>query len=479
VSQRPRSRTRPAERQRRSDPARRTAYLTLRAVADGAYANLELAEQQRRAGLSSRDAAFSTELCHGTLRMLGLYDPIVARAARREVDTVDGPVLDVVRLGVHQLLGMRVPDHAAVSATVALARQEISVGSGGFVNAVLRRVSERDRATWVTEVTQDLQDPIEAMAREHSHPVWVVRALRAALVTHGLATPDTVQSQLSAVLEANNTPGPLTLAARPGLHAESDLATAGAEPSNAAATAWTWSRGNPGDVAPVRDGRAAVQDAGSQLVAAALLEAQVHGEDTGRWLDLCAGPGGKTGLMAAAALAHGAALRANEVAPHRADLVRSTVRAAIDAGARVEVTVGDGTAIGADQPGLYDRVLVDAPCTGLGALRRRPEARWRRQPADLVELAPLQRGLLTSALQATRPGGVVLYATCSPHIAETTLVVQDVLARSGLAEQLDARSLVRHRDGTGYTRLGPGPSAQLFTHLHGTDAMFLAVLRRT
>jgi len=478
VTRGPRSRTRPADRQRHSDPARHTAYLTLRAVANGAYANLELAEQQRRARLSGRDAAFCTELCHGTIRMQGLYDPIVAVAARREVDTIDAPVLDVLRLGVHQVLGMRVPDHAAVSATVALARQEISAGSGGFVNAVLRRVSERDRAAWVTEVTREMQDPIEIVARQHSHPVWVVRALRAALVTQAEATSGEVESELSAWLEANNTPGPLTLAARPGLQAEEDLEAAGATPSNASATAWTWSRGNPGDLPPVRDGRAAVQDAGSQLVAAALLDAEVDG-DKGRWLDLCAGPGGKTGLLAAAALARGARLRANEVAPHRAQLVRATLSAAIGAGAQVEVTTGDGRTIGQDEPEQYDRVLVDAPCTGLGALRRRPEARWRRQPSDLVELAGLQRGLLASALSATRPGGVVVYATCSPHLAETSLVVQDVIRRAGSAAELDAHPLLRHRDGSPYDDLGPGPAAQLFTHRHGTDAMFVAVLRRT
>lgn len=478
MSQRPRSRTRPAERQRHSDPARRTAYLTLRAVAHGAYANLELSDQQHRARLSGRDAAFCTELCHGTLRMRGLYDPIVAVCAQREVDSIDEAVLDILRMGVHQILGMRVPDHAAVSATVALARQEISQGSGGFVNAVLRRVSERDRASWVTAVTTDLDDPVEALAREHSHPLWVARALRAALLTHGQARQGSELHELGELLEANNTPGALTLAARPGLHAEPELRAAGATPSEASPTAWTWSRGRPGDLAPVRDGRAAVQDAGSQLVAAALLDAPVE-DDRGQWLDMCAGPGGKSGLLAAAALSRGAQLRANDITPHRAELVRSTLRAALAAGAAVEVTTGDGTTIGSEDPQRYDRVLVDAPCTGLGALRRRPEARWRRQPSDLVELAPLQRALLTSALRATRPGGVVLYSTCSPHIAETTFVVKDVSADFGSVEEVDARPLLRRRDGSGYERLGPGPSAQLFGHLHDTDAMFVSVLRRT
>lgn len=172
-------------------------------------------------------------------------------------------------------------------------------------------------------------------------------------------------------------------------------------------------------------------------------------------------------------------MHANEVSEHRAELVRHTMRAAISAGADVQITVGDGRSVGTEHPEHYDRVLVDAPCTGLGALRRRPEARWRRQPSDLTGLAPLQRSLLTSALQATRPGGVVVYATCSPHIAETTLVIDDVTRAFADVSVEDIRPLVRHRDATAYTDLGPGPWAQLWPHLHDTDGMFLALLRRT
>jgi 16S rRNA (cytosine967-C5)-methyltransferase len=125
-------------------------------------------------------------------------------------------------------------------------------------------------------------------------------------------------------------------------------------------------------------------------------------------------------------------------------------------------------------------VLVDAPCTGLGALRRRPEARWRRQPADLGALGPLQRRLLASALDAVRPGGVVGYATCSPHRAETRAVVADVLRKRADVEQLDAREVFVEVSGGALdaATLGPGPDAQLWPHLHGCDAMYLALLRR-
>jgi 16S rRNA (cytosine967-C5)-methyltransferase len=123
-------------------------------------------------------------------------------------------------------------------------------------------------------------------------------------------------------------------------------------------------------------------------------------------------------------------------------------------------------------------VLVDAPCTGLGALRRRPEARWRRTPQDLAGLGPLQRDLLTAAVEATAPGGVVAYATCSPHLAETSFVVRDVVKRRDDVELLDARPHLLDAAGRPLDHLGEGPTVQLWPHLHGTDGMFLALLRR-
>ena len=184
-------------------------------------------------------------------------------------------------------------------------------------------------------------------------------------------------------------------------------------------------------------------------------------------------------LLGAVAAGSGAHLVANEIAPHRAALVERSV-AALPAGT-VEVRTADGTHVGEQEPGRYDRVLVDAPCTGLGALRRRPESRWRRTPADLGRLSTTQRDLLASALDATRPGGVVAYVTCSPHLAETSLVVKDVLSRREDVEVLDAREQVRAvvaAAGGAEPELGPGPGVQLWPHVHGTDAMHLTLLRR-
>ena len=224
--------------------------------------------------------------------------------------------------------------------------------------------------------------------------------------------------------------------------------------------------GDVGDLDVVREGLAVVQDEGSQLVALALARAALDGPDTGKWLDLCAGPGGKAVLLGALAALDGGTVDAVEVSEHRTDLVRRAV-----AGLPVTVHTADGRE--APLPdGVYDRVLVDAPCTGLGALRRRPEARWRRRPEDVPGLAKLQRELLTAALRHVRPGGVVAYVVCSPHLAETVGVLTAVLRRHPDVEQVDARPVLPE-----VPDLGAGPAVQLWPHRHGTDAMFLALLR--
>ncbi len=482
---RQRSRTAPAQRSRRGDPARSTAHDVLRAVAEGAYANLELPKALRRARLSGRDAAFATELTYGTLRMQGFYDAVIADAAQRPTERLDGAVLDVLRLGAHQVLGMRVPEHAAADQSVGLARAVAGPGAAGLVNAVMRRISERPLEEWQERVVPAAPFA-ERMAIRHSHPVWVVKALRQALVGHGAATPESGDEAVEELLAAHNVPAPVSLVARPGLADLDELMAAGARPGRWSPVAAELDGGDPGAIPAVREGRAAVQDEGSQLLALALAAVPLTERADGvpeRWLDLCAGPGGKAGLLAASALQQGADLVANEVSEHRSELVRQTLRPAVEAareaGRSLEVRTGDGRELGTDEPESYDRVLVDAPCTGLGALRRRPEARWRRQPADLVALGPLQRDLLVSAIEATRPGGVIAYATCSPHLSETTFVVRDVLKKRDDVEQIDAREALAQVATGDLTDLGDGPHAQMWPHRHGTDGMFLALLRKT
>jgi len=424
-----------------TDPARSIAFHALRAVADrDAYVNLVLPGMLAEHHIEGRDAAFATELVHGTLRRQGTYDAIVDRVASKGVGSIDPAVLDALRLGTHQLLSMRVPPHAAVSTTVDIVRREIGHKPVNFANALLRKISQKDFDGWVAVVTEGLDDD-DARSIRHAHPRWIVEAFRAALGGHA--------TQIDKLLIANNEPPKVTLVARPGLSDADDLPGA---PGLLSPYARILDAGDPGDIEAVREGRAGVQDEGSQLVVIAAAEASVEGADA-RWLDLCAGPGGKSALWGAIAAQRGASLVANEMQSHRAELVRQAVRR-LD---NVEITVYDGRA-GPWEPGSFDRVLVDAPCTGLGALRRRPESRWRRKPADLDQLVPLQEALLRRALELVRPGGVVTYVTCSPHLRETTGVLDVVVG-----DRADVSIESTH---------------QWWPHIDGTDAMFAAVLRR-
>jgi 16S rRNA (cytosine967-C5)-methyltransferase len=452
----------------------------LRQVADSdAYANLVLPPLLRERRIVGRDAAFATELAYGTLRMRGRYDAVLAFVVDRGLDRVEPAVLDLLRLGAHQLLGMRVPPHAAVSETVALTRAQTGAGSAQFVNAILRQVAEHPLESWLDRVAAAAADEDARLAAVWSHPGWVVRALREGLVAAGRPA-----DEIEALLAADDEAPHVTLVARPGLATLDELASQahGATPGLLAPTALRLAGGDPGALTAVREGRAGVQDEGSQLVALALSRAPLTGPDE-RWLDLAAGPGGKAALLAAEAAGRGARLVANELQPHRARLVRDSLRA-VPADAVEEVRTGDGRLVGSAEPASYDRVLLDAPCTGLGALRRRPEARWRRSPADLAALTQLQRELLASALAAVRPGGLVAYVTCSPHLAETRLVVTDTLRAAGRAGTsatvVDARSVVAGLlPGEGAAPdLGEGPQVQLWPHVHGTDAMHLTLLRR-
>jgi 16S rRNA (cytosine967-C5)-methyltransferase len=448
--------------QRRPDRVRGVAYQVIRQVtAEGGYANLALNKALREQRLSGRDAAFCTELVHGTLRWQGTYDAFLARSVSRPLADLDPELLDLLRLGTHQLLRMRVDSYAAVSEMVTLTRAEIGQKRSGLVNAVLRKISQRTLAQWIDTVAPPAeQDRLGHLAIAKAHPRWVIQAFAQALGEDGLEE----------LLDADNEPPRVTLVARPGVSDVDELVAAGA-------TAGRWSPhaavleggGDPGRIDAVATGRAGVQDEGSQLVATALANAPIEGTD-GALLDLCAGPGGKSALLAALVNQRDGRLTAVEPLKHRAELVRSNLRAIPG---EHKVLIGDGT-----KPtwpaGSFDRVLADVPCSGLGALRRRPEARWRRTPDDVAELRPLQEDLLDSAITSARPGGVVAYVTCSPHPDETRAVVDAVLAKRDDAELEDARPLF-----PGVPDLGDGPDVQLWPHLHGTDAMYLALIRRS
>lgn len=448
------------------NPARRVAFEVLRAVDESdAYANLLLPQELRRAGLSAADAALATELTYGTLRRRGTYDAVIEHASGRSVDAIDPPVRDALRLGVHQLLSTRVASHAAVNESVELVRRAGAAGASGFANAVLRRVARDNPGDWLQRVADAARSDDERLGLRYAHPVWIIRAFRRALAAEGR------QEELEQLLAADNVSPSVTMAALPGL-AEIP-ATASRTPYSP--LGFRLGGGDPEPVVRAAGGRIRVQDEGSQLAVLALARARPvrAGE---RWLDLCAAPGGKTAVLAAEALAGGALLEANEISPVRAKLVRTSV-----AGVPLEVPVSEEDGRTRAARGRYDRILVDAPCTGLGALRRRPEARWRKTPADVPDLSTLQRELLAAAASALAPGGIVAYVTCSPHLAETAAVVADVRREHDDLDELDARAVLRDaargdldlpepNDGSG--------RAQLWPHRHGTDAMSITLLQR-
>ena len=504
----------PSARSRTADTARATVFEVLRSVAESdAYANLVLPKAIRSHRLDHRDAGFATELTYGTLRHQGTYDAILSRCVDRPIEKVGTTTLIVLRMGVHQLLNMRVPAHAALNQSVSLAREKIGAGPASFINAVLRRVSERTPEEWYELIIEDAKDDTERMALLASHPGWIVRSMRQALVAHGRPA-----SEIEQLLEADNLAPVVNLVALPGLGSLEEAREQGAVDGELVEGSALYASGDLARLESVREGTVRAQDAGSQLVARALAAAPLDGTDTA-WLDLCAGPGGKAALLGALGIQRGASLVANEAAAHRAQLVESSMRPLPEDS--YTVLTGDGRQIretlrknasdlpGSIEPGqLFDRVMVDVPCSGLGALRRRPEARWRKSPRDIAELLPLQRQLLDAAIEATRPGGVIAYVTCSPHAAETQNIVAEVL-ESGAVSLLDSAAALRevalHTEGAngepvsvlagekdpGHTpeikvkkgapvvKASENPTtAQLWPHVHGTDAMFLALLRK-
>ncbi|TFV98972.1 RsmB/NOP family class I SAM-dependent RNA methyltransferase [Leifsonia flava] len=454
----------------RIQPARRVAYDVISAVSTSdAYANLLLPVRIDRAKLSTGDAALATELTYGTLRMRGFYDRVISLTAGRPVEKIDGPVLDALRLGAHQLLSMRTADHAAVNESVELAREYGSRSASGFANGVLRTISRSTLEEWREAVVGEESDPDEKLALLYSHPAWIVRALRQGLDAEGRA------DELEALLAADNAAPRVNLVALPHL-VDSEIAASLGEANRYSPVGHDLGGGDPTAITKRSHGTVRVQDEGSQLAALAL--SRVRPVEAGeRWLDLCAGPGGKAALLAAEALAGGAELLANELVPARAELVRSALSAV---SSDIEVAEFDGTEVGEMHPAAFDRIMLDAPCTGLGALRRRPEARWRKSPRDVAELSSLQARLFDAAVVALKPGGVLAYVTCSPHTGETLGAVRAVASRWGDdLEPLDTRAVLADVVEHPLDLAGDPHTVQLWPHRHGTDAMFIALFRRT
>lgn len=415
------------------------------------YSNLLLPAALTASTLDERDRNLVTELVYGTLRMQGKHDWVLSQVSDRPWNEVDAGIVDLARMGVHQLHEMRIPDHAAVSATVEVARKRLGESQASFVNALLRAVTRKSLEEWFAPL-ESISDHVEKFAIQYSHPAWIISAYFDLLKSW-----DFVELEL----RSNNVPAIPTLVSWPGYSTQADLIALGGEPTKYSALGVSM-KGNPGKLELIQHRLAGVQDEGSQLVASVFAAAS-GGQ---QWLDLCAGPGGKAALLSSIARQRNITFTGNEFSQPRADLVRKVVH-----GARV--WCGDGRDI-AQHGESFDAILIDAPCTGLGALRRRPEVRWRRTVADLRELTQLQLELIEAAIPVLNPEAILGYATCSPHLAETTVQVLDILKKHPELEHVNVETYLpaNLKDAT---RSG---SLSLWTHKHGTDAMFLALFRK-
>lgn len=452
--------------------ARSLAFDVLEAVEfDDAYANLLMPKLIAKANLATRDSAFAQELAYGTLRWQLFYDEVIEFAAGRPLEQIDEAALIVLRLGAHQLLELETPPHAAISETVELAKSVLPARLTGFVNACLRRISERNRNDWMQRVLAGFSDENDRFAIQYSHPVWIVRSLRHALKLDGR------ESDLEQLLKSDNTQPLVNLVYLP-LKLERTTAIAGSvELGGVSPLGGILGSGDPAKLPEVQTGYARVQDQGSQL--AALVLSRANSIESGeKWADFCAGPGGKAALLAAEASNGSAHISCFEVAEHRTKLVETALRHSIDHDA-YEVNTADSRTLGKRHPEQFDRIMLDAPCSGLGALRRRPEARWRKSSRDLAHLGTLQSELVDSAVAALKPGGLLAYVTCSPHPSETSAVVDGALKRHAGLELLNANSVLAEINPTLAATLNPArKTAQLWPHIHGTDAMFIALLKK-
>jgi len=434
------------------DAARLLAFDLLTEVnRNEGYSNLLLPQALNASKLEDRDRSLVTELLYGTIRMQGKHDWVLSQISDRPWSEVDPGIIDVCRLGVHQIHEMRIPDHAAVAATVEVARKRIGESKASFVNALLRSVTRKSIEDWFSPL-EAIIDPVERFSIQYSHPEWIVSAYFDLLKDW---------DEVEAALKINNEPATPTLVSWPGFSTQQDLIDIGGEPTDFSPYGVHW-KGNPGSLDLIKARKIGVQDEGSQLVA----EVFARAADGASWLDLCAGPGGKAALLSSIARQRDIRFTANEISAARAVLVSQVVH-----GDRV--LVSDGRTIGASSE-KFDAILIDAPCTGLGALRRRPEVRWRRTLQDLRALTQLQRELVDSAIQALKPGGVLGYATCSPHLAETSIQIADIRKKHLEVRQIDVDQFLPptlH----GATRDG---AMSLWTHKHGTDAMYLALFRK-
>jgi 16S rRNA (cytosine967-C5)-methyltransferase len=434
-------------------PARLVAFEILLRVEAGAYASVLLASQE--AELKAPDRALCHELVMGVLRRQLWLDRLIEYYANRKVSELDVAVSVVLRLGLYQLRFLsRVPAAAAVNDSVNLVHFARLRSAGGLVNAVLRRATREPEV----DPTSSVHDPIERVAVATSHPAWLIERWIKAFGAE----------QTEALARANNEPAPVAFRIVNAQAREMELCErlrkSGAEliPSRVVSGAWRIARAGTLLAELVAAGQIYVQDEASQLVAEAL------GAQPGeRVLDLCAAPGSKS-TQIADRCHDSAIIVAGDLHQHR---LRTVISAAKLQGLRsIHCLALDGLTTLPLADSSFDRVLVDAPCSGTGTLRRNPEIRWRISPDDIQDLAGRQKRLLFNAARVVQPGGRLVYSTCSVEPDENEQVVQAFLENKKtfrLGKLALASSLI--------TSSG---AARTWPHREGTDGFFICALER-
>ena len=425
-----------------TDEARAVALAAIRRVTEhGGYSNLAVPAGLRRSGLDEQGRAFAAELAYGTLRRLVTLDWMIAAASSRPPARISAGALAALRLGTYQLAYTRVPDHAAVAETVGLA----SARERGFVNAVLRSFARGRPPLPAGSGDQEV-------SLRTGLSVWAVGELRRMLGDEAETAAAALAERADLTLRANR-------CRRAVADLEQDLLAAGHHPRRGGIhpdTLLLEGSGDPTALPGFADGWFAVQDQASAFVVSAL-----DPQPGERILDVCAGPGGKLAHIACAVGEGGLAV-GGDVQPQRAALVAATA-ARLGVPGRVLAQDARAPAL----RGAFDRVLVDAPCSGLGSARRRPELLWRGRRSDLSGLARQQVSIAAAAADQVRPGGRLVYSVCTFTRAETDAACDALQAKRPDLEPV----AVEGPD-------GPAERVRLWPHLHGCDGMFAAAFRR-
>ncbi|MFV0636061.1 16S rRNA (cytosine(967)-C(5))-methyltransferase RsmB [Mitsuokella sp. WILCCON 0060] len=443
------------------DKARETAVRILYEVHEnGAYANVALAKALRQENLSEQDRRFVTELVYGAVKAGDTLDWILRRYVNRPVRKIQPLVREILHLGLYQLFYLdKVPASAACNTAVDLAKGMGMKGLSGFVNAVLRTaVREPQKAAFPSGKGH----ATEGLALRSQHPEWLVRHW---VKTFGfeaaekLCDFDNEQPVLSVRTNTLKTDRESLLR---------ELKACGAE---AEASLWApegilvHSHGSLDTLKPLQEGRCQVQDESSMLVA------HVVGPQPGEFvIDCCAAPGGKTTHLAALMQDKGRIL-AGDIYDHK--LLRIEENANRLGIHIIETEKIDAREIGEAYEGMADRVLVDAPCSGLGVLRRKPDARWRRTQEEIEKLPFLQLAILESAAAAVKKGGVLVYSTCTIELAENQGVVSRFLEQHPEFQLETTGNFLplptKHRE---------AKMVQLLPNIDGTDGFFICRMQR-